>query len=105
MKYLKYLFCTFAALWLPVTILGGFLGISSLLTLLDSLGEIPLYIALIGSIFMLVDLWQSSKTQDEKIWWSVLGLMAFPIVAPAYWFGYGIKNQNRSEHLTNRDSN
>ena len=103
MKYLRYIFCTFAALWLPVSFFGSYLGISSLLHLLDALGEAPLYIALIGAIFMLVDLWQSSKTQDEKIWWSVLGFIAFPIVAPAYWFGYGIKNQQKEDATESED--
>lgn len=96
MKYLKYIFCTFAALWFPVSVLAAVLRIESLSKIIERLGEAPLYAALIGSILMLIDLWQSGKTNDEKIWWSALGLFLFPIVAPAYWFGYGLKNQKHN---------
>lgn len=95
MRYLKYMFCTFAAIWLPVKILAALLAISSLLRAIASLGEIPLYVALVGVILMLIDLWQSKKTQDEKIWWMTLGVIFFPVVAPAYWFGHGLKNQKK----------
>ena len=95
MRYAKYIFCTFAALWLPLKMLASLFGIESLVSLMARFGEAPLYIALIGTILLLIDLWQSPKTQDEKIWWTVLGVIVFPIVAPAYWFGYGLMNQKK----------
>lgn len=96
MRHLKYTFCTFAALWIPINLFAAFLGIESFSRLVSPLGELPLYLTLIGCILLLIDLWQSKKTQDQKIWWTVLGLMFFPVVVPAYWFGYGIKNLNNS---------
>jgi len=98
MKYLKFIFCSFAAVWLPIMMFTRFLEITSLLKLTEILGDIPLYAALVGSVLMLIDLWQSSKTQDQKIWWTVLGAMFFPVVAPAYWFGYGLKNLTPSQN-------
>lgn len=92
MKFLKYVLCSFAAVWLPVRMLASWIGIESLLDLMAHLGEFPRYLSLLGVLLLLVDLWQSKKTQDDKIWWTVLGLIAFPIVAPAYWFGYGINH-------------
>ena len=95
MRILKIVFCTFASLWVPLRLLGGFLGLKSLAAFLAACGEIPGYVALVGIILLLVDLWQSKKTNDDKIWWTILGVIVAPITIPAYWFGYGLKNNQR----------
>ena len=96
MRILKIVFCTFASLWVPLRLLGGFLGLKSLTAFIAEHGEIPGYVALVGIILLLVDLWQSKKTNDDKIWWTVLGVIVAPITIPAYWFGYGLGNNLRN---------
>ncbi|WP_269537582.1 hypothetical protein [Cerasicoccus fimbriatus] len=90
MKQIKIALCTFTAVWLPVQLLGPWLGISAIESLVLKLGDIPRIVALAGLIWIAIDLWQSRKTQDEKIWWTVLGVIFAPITVPAYWFSYGL---------------
>lgn len=98
MKVLKLVFCSFAAVWLPVSVLSGIFGLENLNGVLSRLGEWPLYVVIVGLILMLVDLWQSPKPQDDKIWWTVLGVIIAPLVVPAYWFGVGLRrNMGRAD--------
>ncbi|MBC2594503.1 hypothetical protein H5P28_09560 [Ruficoccus amylovorans] len=105
MPALKIIFCTFAAFWLPLRLLAGWLGLQSLLDLAETAGDVPKYIALVGAVLMLIDLWHSSRTQDDKIWWTVLGLIFAPIVMPVYWLGFGFKeNLKKLKPLPEKDS-
>lgn len=96
MKTIKIILCTFAAVWVPLRLLSSFLGLQSLAGFIATYGEIPGYIALVGILLLLADLWQSNKTQDQKLWWTVVGMIGAPIAIPAYWFGFGLKNIRRT---------
>jgi len=71
--------------------LAKLFGLVSLLKLMAALGEIPGYLALAGLVLIALDLWQSEKSQDEKIWWTALGVIFAPITIPAYWVSCGWK--------------
>lgn len=92
MKTVKIILCTFTAVWLPLRILSSYLGLKTLINAIADYGEIPGYIALVGIFLLLLDLWQSNKTHDQKLWWTVVGVIFAPIAVPAYWFGYGLQN-------------
>ena len=100
MKTVKIILCTFTAVWLPLRILAGFLGLKSLVGVIAAYGEIPGYVALVGIFLLLHDLWKSEKTHDQKLWWTVVGVIFAPIAVPAYWFGYGLKNNQRVPEST-----
>lgn len=91
MKYLKNILCTFAAIWLPVVMFSGLFELNHLQETLAALGEWPLYAMIAGLIWIIIDLWRSPKTQDDKIGWTALGTFFAPVVVPAYWFGFGIR--------------
>ena len=78
--------------------LSGMFGLNGLRGALAGLGEWPHYLMIAGVIWIIIDLWQSPKTQDDKIWWTALGVFFAPVVVPAYWFGFGIRqNPRKSE--------
>lgn len=96
MRIVKKILCTFAAIWLPIVMFSGFFGLDRFGEALATLGEWPLYVMIAGLIWIIIDLWQSPKTQDEKIWWTALGTFFSPVVVPAYWFGFGIRRHSQT---------
>ncbi len=95
LKHLKITLCTFTALWLPVIMFTSYFELPKFQAAVASLGEWPLYLMIAGLISIIVDLWRSPMTQDDKIWWTALGVFLAPVVVPAYWFGFGLQ-RNRT---------
>lgn len=92
MKFLiiaKLALCSYAAIWIPFYFTAEFFGMGHMSDFLDRCGGLPQLIGFTGLILIGIDLWQSKRTNDDKIRWTVVGFLFIPIAVPAYWFMFG----------------
>ncbi|MCC5834930.1 MAG: hypothetical protein JJU20_09380 [Opitutales bacterium] len=84
--------CSFAAVWLPFYIGGRYLGYDGFAERLNGWGGLPAVFGFSGLLLILIDLWSSEFSNDDKFWWTVLGGIMAPVAIPAYWFCYGLEH-------------
>lgn len=94
--------CSFAAVWVPLYLGGRYLGYDGFSERLNMWGGLPAVIGFSGLLLILIDLWSSDLSSDDKFWWTVLGGILAPVAIPAYWFCYGVENSLRRWKQQNR---
>lgn len=73
---------------LPLYFFGSWFGLESMINSVSHALVLIVRIMLTaGVVLVFFDLWKSKFTNDNKLYWTILGLVFMPVTLPLYWFG------------------
>lgn len=87
---------TIGALVMPCTLVLALLDFSEFIetsSMLSSLLDFMRVLSIPGLLFILVMLWRSDETSNEKQYYTILSVIFFGIPLSLYWFSKGINSE------------